>query len=54
MTAYDDLPYSCPFCTTGLNEDGFCDCDDDPCCVRCHRVQHVETIIRNGLAGWGA
>lgn len=61
---YDDASLSCPYCSVGLEPEALCDCDDDPCCVRCHRVHHVEITwmarrdkldnqIRDGLQGWG-
>ena len=39
---YDDEPLSCPLCSVGLQPEALCDCDVDPCCVRCHRNYHVE------------
>jgi hypothetical protein len=64
MAAYDDESLSCPMCSIGLDAEALCDCDVDPMCVRCHRVNHVELTwvarravldrqIRDGLSGWG-
>ena len=39
---FDDSEASCVMCSIGLDFAALCDCDDDPCCVRCHRIYHVE------------
>jgi hypothetical protein len=37
-----DMTVDCPWCSVTIEADALCDCDVDPCCVRCHRVYHVE------------
>lgn len=41
MTAFDDHETSCVYCSVGIDFDALCDCDE-PLCVRCHQIQHVE------------